>query len=164
MAKLQEQEKVPQPLTIPEDFVNGTALNMGRIEEVLGLTDGQSVGDLLRYLYFTDVELNYRINVALLRLAIEKVNDRVHLPTMPPDYLESAWMGADIGCEHCPGSEIIEHFPGVFGPQCLNHNRAEKYVDCFKYRENLEANKLTEDEVTNATRLVAERIRALMRR
>lgn len=162
MANLKEQEKVPQPVTIPEDFVDGSALNMDRIEEVLGLSDGQSLGDLLRYLYFTDLELNYRMNVSILRLAIEKVNDRVHLPMLPPEYPESAWMAADIGCGSCPGSIEIEHFPGMIGPQCLNFNRAEKYADCLKYRDNLAANKLTKEEITNAAQIVAERLKALI--
>jgi len=162
VAKLQEHQKVPQPAEIPQDFIDGHKLNFDRIEEVLGVNTGENLGELLRYLYFTEPELNYRINVSILRVAIQIANDKVHLPVVPPDYHESAWMAADNECERCPGSIVIEHFPGVFGPQCLNHNRAEKYEDCLKYRENLEAHKVTDEEIENATVLVSKQLQSLV--
>lgn len=162
MAKLQEQQKIPQPVEIPADFVEGPNLNWDRIEEVLGIDTGEGLGAVLRYLYFTEPTLNYRINVSLLRLAIDQANGKVHLPVLPPDYHESTWMAADNGCEHCPGSIVIEHLPGFHAPQCLNFNRAEKYEDCLKYREALEKHVITDEDIANATNQVAKRLQQLV--
>lgn len=118
------------------ELLDGDKLNVNALQEKLGIKDQAGLTAMLVYLYATDPLVNWDVNRGLVRLYELHVN-KGQLPPLPPDHSEFAWFEADRKCESCPGSELYEFGTGFFLPKCLSFKRADKYMDCMKYRENL---------------------------
>ena len=105
----------------------------------LGIETEEDQKNFLLQLYRLDATVNHHVNARVLYFLLgEKVKGKLPVLEVPPAQ-PLAWIWADGSCERCPGSEVVEHLPGVRLPLCGNPSRIERWESCMKYRENLRA-------------------------